>query len=286
MVYSDAFIDADIARVSLAGARPEQPLQAETIIASTQWDGAPDYSADQRKIAFVSARSGHLEIWLADADGSNATQLTFRNGSTGTPRWSPGGAEIVFDSQDGEQTGIYTINVNSRRTRKITSASGNSFLPSWSRDGKSIYFVSDRRDEHQVWKTPAHATDGADHATQITRKGGFAGRESPDGQRFYYARLTKPDCIWTVAADGGDETEVTCPLSSWHYLAMFQDGFYYVPQISTQIWFFSFADRKARRAFDLKSGAGGTFAFSADGKWLLVSTAELRGDLYVVDNLD
>src|SRR5262245_6820254 len=83
---------------------------------------------------------------------------------------------------------------------------------------------------------------GAEHAVQVTKQGGFAGWESHDGQRFYYAKRNDPSCLWQVASNGGVEAEVICPLSSWHYIAMFPDGIYYAPRVSTQIWFFSFAD--------------------------------------------
>jgi hypothetical protein len=289
LVYSDAYIDTDIARVSLAQADMERPLHGETFIASTQWDGSPQYSPDGRKIAFASARSGHFEIWVADAEGSNPTQLTFWNRYTGTPRWSPGGDEIAADSQEGKRTDIYAIGVNSGQTRKITAGAGRNFIPSWSRDGKWIYFVSDRRDGFQVWKALAHPPDDTEYAMQVTKHGGFAGWESFDGKRFYYAKAKAADlsCIWMVAADGVAESEVICPVSSWMYMAMFPDGIYYAPRTISQIWFFRFADTEARHVFDLKAGAGGGFAISPDRKWLLITLTDLRrGDLYLIDNLN
>ncbi|MBL8227089.1 MAG: PD40 domain-containing protein [Bryobacterales bacterium] len=287
LIYSDVYIDTDIARVDLAHARKGRPLDAETLITSTQWDGSPQYSPDGKRIAFVSARSGHLELWVADADGSNPTQLTFWKRYTGSPRWSPGGDEIAVDSQDGGHTDIYVIDVNRREGKKITSSAGRNFLPSWSRDGKWVYFTSDRKDGRQVWKTLAHPVTGTGQATQITRSGALAGWESFDGKRFYYPTTGTPACVSMVPAEGGEETEVVCPLSSWIYLAMFRDGFYYAPRTSREVWFYNFADRQGREAFVMKGGAGGSFAVSPDRRWLLVSQIDLRrGDLYLVDNLN
>ncbi len=287
LVYSDSYIDSDIARVNLSHARVGKPLEAETLIASTQWDGKAQYSPDGKKIAFASARSGHFEIWVADADGSNARQITFWQRYTGSPRWSPGGDEIAADSSEGGNANIYVINVKSRQSRRITSTGGRDVVPSWSRDGKWIYFASDRLDGFQVWKALAHPAGDALQAIQVTKGGGHSGGESMDGKRFYYSKASSPSCVWTVPAEGGEETEVICPLSSWQHLAVFHDGFFYAPRTSSEIWFFSFARKQAQRIFDLRGGTGGSLGFSPDRRWLLVTRTDLRrGDLHLVDNLN
>ncbi len=286
LIYSDVYIDTDIARVDLSQAARGKPLEPEPLITSTQWEASPRYSPDGRKIAFASARSGHFELWVADADGSNPTQLTFWKRYTGSPQWSPAGSEIAADSQDGEHTDIYVLDVNRRQSRKITSG-GRNFLPTWSRDGKWVYFTSERKDGKQIWKTLAHPQAGIGQARQITRSGAFTGWESFDGKRFYYATTGAPACVAMVPAEGGEETQVVCPLVSWHYLAMFRDGFYYAPHRSREVWFYSFSSGRGREAFTFKGGAGSSFALSPDRRWLLVSPADFRrGDLYLVDNLN
>ena len=48
----------------------------------------PAWSADGSKIAFSSARSGHSEIWVADASGGNA-QASRHSAPRGSPCWNP-----------------------------------------------------------------------------------------------------------------------------------------------------------------------------------------------------
>ena len=43
---------------------------------SDGYDGAPAWSPDGRKIAFVSDRDGDRDIYVMDADGSNVERLT------------------------------------------------------------------------------------------------------------------------------------------------------------------------------------------------------------------
>ena len=284
LAFTDAFIDTDITRVNLAKARPREPAGAERFIASTQFDGSPDYSPGMRNVVFASARSGKYELWLADADGSDQVQLTHWNRMTGSPQWSPDGEEIAADSHDGEYADIFVVGAKNRSEKKITSGRNVNVVPRWSRDSRWVYFSSNRTGRFEIWKAPARAAlESGPEPVQVTKRGGFAGAESFDGRHYYYASIDTPRCVKMVPSAGGEETIVTCPLDDWIYLAMFQDGFYYVPQTSTQIWFYNFARRQGRPAFDLRAGAGGTFTFSPDRRWMLVTTAELRGDLYLLD---
>jgi Tol biopolymer transport system component len=284
LVYSDSYSDADIVRVRLRAGSSENSRSPDPVISSTRWDGSPQYSPDGQRIAFASDRSGHFEIWIARADGSHPTQLTSWKRYTGTPRWSPAGDRVAVDSQQGEHTDIYVLDAETRETRQITSGPGHNFIPSWSRDGKWVYFVSDRTGAFQVWKAPAGSPNTARQAIQVTKQGGFAGWESFDGKRFYYAKRSHPYCIWTVPANGGEEAPVQCPLASWIYMALFPEGIYYAPS-NDQIWFYSFAAKRSHRLFDLDSGLGSGFAISPDRKWLLLAPAKARnGDLFIVDN--
>jgi len=66
---------------------------------------APKPSAEavkllESRIAFVSTRDGHQEIYVMDADGSGATRLTFAapRFSNFSPNWSPDRQRIAFTS--------------------------------------------------------------------------------------------------------------------------------------------------------------------------------------------
>ena len=55
-------------------------------------------------------------------------------------------------------------------------------ISSWSHDGSSIYFASKRTGRFEIWRAP---TDTGT-AVQITRNGGYAAFESPNGETLYF----------------------------------------------------------------------------------------------------
>ncbi len=210
LVYQESFQDSNIWRVALNG-----PGRPSPVIASTREESMPEYSPDGNRIAFCSNRSGHWEIWVANADGSNARQLThFAGPAAAAPRWSADGSSIVFvhHTLDGNSD-VHTMNADGSSIRRLTSHKARDERPSWSVTRPEIYFQSNRTGDFEVWKV-----SGVDpnSAAQVTRGGGVEPVEDPDGRRLYYRKLGSTE-IWSMPAGGGPETLVarTGPSSGW-----------------------------------------------------------------------
>jgi len=164
----------------------------------------PQFSPDGRKLAFMSDRSGTMEIWVSNRDGSNAFQLSAVGGA-GTPRWSPDSQSLAFDVNTSNGAKIVTMDLRGGAPTILTQDSFHSVCPSWSHDGKWIYFASTRSGEWQVWKIP---TSGGT-PVQVTHHGGHAPIEAVDGKTLYYAKNAQPEPeVWQIPAGGGEETVV------------------------------------------------------------------------------
>jgi dipeptidyl aminopeptidase/acylaminoacyl peptidase len=66
-------------------------------------DGGPQFSADGKRILFLSGREGGQQVWVADFDGSsgavsNAKKLTSIATEADNALWSPDGHSVVFTS--------------------------------------------------------------------------------------------------------------------------------------------------------------------------------------------
>jgi Tol biopolymer transport system component len=70
--------------------------EAKPLMTGLAFDSQPRYSPDGRHIAFVSDRDGADNLWIAEADGSNARRLTTeRQARVISPVWTPDGQAVV-----------------------------------------------------------------------------------------------------------------------------------------------------------------------------------------------
>ena len=96
------------------------------------------------RIAFYSDRDGDEEIYVMNADGSDAQQLTHNDSNDRYPAWSPDGTRIGFISDrdnDLDIYHIYVMNADGSDVVQLTDGSDNQHL-AWSPDGDRIVFTS------------------------------------------------------------------------------------------------------------------------------------------------
>ena len=153
-----------------ASSRTDAPGRRITVGRGTD-NVSPTFSPDGRRIAFTSGRSGHPEVYIMDADGTNAELLTpFSFGDQlyrSNPDWSPDGRSIAFQSQIGGQFQIMTISLRDRSIKQHTSE-GRNEDPSWAPDGRHIVFTSSRTGTRQLFVLDVESG----RVRQLTRGGG------------------------------------------------------------------------------------------------------------------
>ena len=119
-----------------AGPSVAWPLQLTT---HRGLDFQPAVSPAGDAVAFVSDRSGSLEIYLRSLAGPGIeTPLTSDGGQNVHPAWSPDGATIAFHSY--RRGGVWVMPARGGVAKQV-AVSGS--RPAWSPDGRSIAFQSD-----------------------------------------------------------------------------------------------------------------------------------------------
>ncbi len=108
-------------------------------------DALADY---QRLLAQHLVRPGKLEIWIADADGSNARQITYLDAASFAPYFHPSGNRVLFSTNHGDPTGrefdIWAVDVDGSNLERITHTPGFDGFPMFSPDGTRLVFASNR----------------------------------------------------------------------------------------------------------------------------------------------
>jgi len=93
-------------------------------------------------------RPTKLELYVANADGSEPRQVTYLDAASFAPYWFPNQNRIIFSSNYGDPKGrefdLWAINEDGTQLERITSAPGFDGFPIFSPDGKWLLFSSNR----------------------------------------------------------------------------------------------------------------------------------------------
>ena len=167
-------------------------------------------------ILFTSDRSGDLELYRMDADGTHVTQLTDALGYDGGAFYSPDCSKIVWRASrptgaDADaykalllqhlvkptKMDLYVANADGSDARQITYLAGASFGPSFFPSGKRIIFASNYQNpksgEFEIFAIDIDGT----HLEQITHVPGFDGFPmfSPDGTKLAFSSNRREDVV-------------------------------------------------------------------------------------------
>lgn len=129
---------------------------ADEIVAALS-GGLPGISST--RIAFVSNRTGHKEIWAMDFDGANQRALTSLRTISLTPRWSPDTSRIAFTcwSEARNRGASPQVCMHSMDTGKPVAFAryrGTNAMPAWSADGSAIMFMSSMNGDPELFVIP------------------------------------------------------------------------------------------------------------------------------------
>lgn len=120
------------------------------------FNDGPEYSPDGRHIWFNSTRSGLMQVWRMNADGSEQTQMTANERNNWFGHVSPDGKRVVYLSYaKGEldpnehlpnmRVELWIMNADGSGQRRLLSflgGQGSINVNSWAADSRRVAFVS------------------------------------------------------------------------------------------------------------------------------------------------
>lgn len=113
----------------------------------------PDFSRAEQALVFVSARTGHRELWRTDPNGQHPRQLTDAKRLVQRPRWSPDGKTIAFVGVcEAERHGLCLLDVATGKVMTLNSQADDFQTPVWRDDGLALYVVAQIQNRNVLWQ--------------------------------------------------------------------------------------------------------------------------------------
>jgi TolB protein len=101
----------------------------------------PSWSPDGKSIAFRRMLGEmNSEVFVANADGTGARNLSNHPAFDGWPAWSPDGTRLAFASNRNSSYQIFIMNADGSDVRLLANTEGRATAPQWAHDGARIYF--------------------------------------------------------------------------------------------------------------------------------------------------
>jgi Tol biopolymer transport system component len=136
-------------------------MDVRAITQSPTYKGEGKFSPDCQKIVWVellpsenstrtTVEASRSEIWIANADGTEAKQITNLKVRSLTPTFTPDGKNILFSSNFAPLTrgerhfDLYLISIHGTHLRKVTELGNLNAYPSFTSSGKKLLFSSNR----------------------------------------------------------------------------------------------------------------------------------------------
>lgn len=193
---------------SLAGIR-FAPLTTEP-----GYEGEPTFAPDGQTIAYVSDRSGNLDVYLKQISGGPDINLTNHPSDDLQPAISPDGKQIAFVSTRSSAKGVTFANPNmplrggdlwlmpllGGPARKIAD---DAYFPAWTADGSAIVFVRGAWSNERMYRVPAAGGDAKAIPIEMPpHLFVLYPAPSPDGKWLLF-NTQQPDVVYIAPVSGG-----------------------------------------------------------------------------------
>jgi Tol biopolymer transport system component/DNA-binding winged helix-turn-helix (wHTH) protein len=206
--------NADIFTISEDGSERKQ------LTSDASAEISPKLSADGRFLIFMSNRTGQMDVWRADANGTNTKQLT-TNGNVKDSVISPDGETVFYLVGDSENTveTLWRVSINGENPVKLTDRTTRS--PRISPDGKTIacYISNPETGKMMLALVSAETGEVLKYpATPQNEDIPFLDWSKDGGNLFVVLQRGKPFSLWKLPLNGSQPEQ----LREWENDAIFR----------------------------------------------------------------
>ncbi|MEJ7847837.1 MAG: DPP IV N-terminal domain-containing protein [Pyrinomonadaceae bacterium] len=239
------------------------------------------------RVVYDSLASGAPDIWIMNAEGAGQKQLTVDAGANLGAKVTPDGRYIVLMSLRNDQANIWQMNLDGSNPMQLTNGN-NDWGPAVTPDSRWVIYTAQRSGMPYLWKV---SIDGGD-AVQLMEQYTNSPEVSPDGKWIVCSYRKDDNSTWRYAIipyEGGEPIKVFDLLGKKGNFRWSPDGrsLYYLRDTSggvTNVWSFPLDDKPPKQLTDFKTEQIYNFAWSADGKQLVLARGTTTSDVLLISN--
>ncbi len=125
LAFAGLALDSQIWSLSIAADGSARGAANAITTGTSRRNSLPVFSPDGKKIAYMSIRQGELpNVWVMDADGTNAIQLTSDETADHKPTWFSDSRRVAYMSKRGKVGGLWSVDIQTRRDELVFDFEG------------------------------------------------------------------------------------------------------------------------------------------------------------------
>ena len=205
---------ANVWAVPIPAGGPVGTVGATPITTGSQTVEAMEVSPDGKWLAFDADGAGSQDIYRLPLGGGDVERVVESPTDDHRPVWSPDGQSILFYSFVGGARRAFVVAADGGEPRMLQpDGRDEQHTPVWSPDMRHVLFHRPVKGVDQIFELTRAGDSTWGQARQLTKRGGFGGRWSPDGSVLAYVaprqvRLMGPgadgEATSRVLYDGAD----------------------------------------------------------------------------------
>jgi serine/threonine protein kinase/Tol biopolymer transport system component len=246
--------------------------------------------APDGRIVYDALDNNRPDIWIMNADGTGAQQLTPNDSFNSEPQVTPDGRFIVFSSDRTGESKIWRMNTDGSNPQLLTNVAGPAFSPVVAPDANTVYFQWIRDNQRVFGKIPITGGEAQEQAPF----GENLWAISPDGKQVAAVFFDAPGNQFKVRVRPIDAEE---PAKIFNIPASFilewtADGKNLLyrsidttPEMFSIVWLQPIEGGEPRRFLSVKPDRVTNLAQTADGKQILIVRSKTTTDAVMLTKI-
>jgi Tol biopolymer transport system component len=289
-------MQSDIWKIPVSGMPADNVKDATRVTRQTGQVQTPSASPDGKEVVYLSDSGGHVNVWVAKTDGTNARQITFERDpavAIGIPIWSPAGDRIVIIQSRAGTTSEWLIRPDGSSLRELAPRARGA---AWSGDGRWLYYFTSTADAQSATCIEKIPADGGSPVRVRCDAANMA--VASDGSAIYYSPVesTQGAILRAQPEDGPAQPfahvarsripfvpqgYVLSPDNRWLTMPLKDAG-------TTNIWAFPTDGSPARPLTDFGERPiliARQVSWAPDGKFVYAAVMETDADIVLLDGM-